>query len=110
MGNEPLCFVRLAVAVARRVAPAPIRFAATAYAPAALFALLLLRERLRVTYRGLEHLLRLSGQLHRVLGLRAIPAHATAWRFVHRHVSPHPMDAALGETVRCGREEVELAS
>ena len=74
MDNELLRFARLSVAVARRVAPGPSRFATSAYAPAALFALLLLRERLRLTYRGLEDLLRLTGQLRRVLGLRAVPA------------------------------------
>ncbi|WP_256337023.1 hypothetical protein [Belnapia rosea] len=36
--NELLRFARLAVVVARRVAPAPSRFATPAYAPAALFA------------------------------------------------------------------------
>jgi hypothetical protein len=70
MDNELLRFVRLAAAVARRVAPLPSRFASPAYAPAALFATLLLRERLRLTYRGLEDLLRLSGQVRRVFGLR----------------------------------------
>ena len=78
MDNEPLRFARLAAAVARRVAPAPSRFATPAYAPAALFAALLLRERLRLTYRGLEDLPRLSGQLRRAFGLRVAPDHSTA--------------------------------
>ena len=60
MDNELLHFARFAAAVARRVAPGPSRFATPAYAPAALFALLLLRERLRLTHRGPEDLLLLS--------------------------------------------------
>ncbi len=42
------------------MAPQLSRFACPAYAPAVLFAALLLRERLRLSYRGLEDLLRLS--------------------------------------------------
>ncbi|MBL6079219.1 hypothetical protein JMJ56_14465, partial [Belnapia sp. T18] len=60
MDNELLRFARLAVTVARRVAPTPSRFATPTYTPASLFALLLLRERLRLTYRGLEDLLCLA--------------------------------------------------
>jgi transposase len=110
MDNELLRFTRIATAVGRRVAPASSRFATRAYAPAALFALLLLRERLRLTYRGLEDLLRLSGQLRRLLGLRAVPDHATVWRFARHHVSPDLLDAALNETVRRARGDIERAS
>lgn len=110
MDNELLRFARLAAAVARRVAPPPSRFARPAYAPAALFAALLLRERLRLTYRGLEDLLRLSGQLRRVFGLRVVPDHSTIWWFARRHVGPGLMDAALGETVRRARGATERAA
>lgn len=110
MDNELLRFVRLAVTVARRVAPTPSRFATPAYAPASLFALLLLRERLRLTYRGLEDLLRLSGQLRRLLGVRDVPDHATVWRFARRHAGPDLLDAALTETVRRARGHAERAS
>ncbi len=103
MDNELLRFARLVAAAARRAAPAPSRFATPAYAPAALLAMLPLRERLRLTYRGLEDLLRLSGQLRRVFGLRAVPDHATLWWFARRHVGPGLLDAALGETVRRAR-------
>ncbi len=88
MDHELLRFSRLAEVVSRHVAPAPSRFATPAYAPAALFALLLLRERLRLTYHGLKDLLRLPGQLRRVFGLRAVPDRATMWRFARRHVGP----------------------
>ena len=103
MDNELLRFARLAAAVARRVALPPSRFARSAYAPAALFAALLLRERLRLTYRGLEDLPRLSGQLRRVFGLRVVPDNATVWWFARRRVEPAMPDAALAETVRRAR-------
>jgi hypothetical protein len=110
MDNELLRFARLAAAVARRAARPPSRFARPAYAPAALFAALLLRERLRLTYRGLEDLLRLSGQLRRVFGLRVVPDHATVWWFARRRVEPGMLDAALAETVRRARGGAERAA
>ena len=64
---------------------------------------LLLRERPRLTYRGLEDLLRLSGPLRRALGLRGVPDHSTFWWFARRHASPAMLDAALAETVRLAR-------
>jgi hypothetical protein len=94
MDNELLRFARLAVTVTRHVAPTPSRFATLAYTPAALFALLLLRERLRLTYRGLEDLLRLSGQLRRVFGLRAIPDYASG--VAVRLPACHPQSAGCG--------------
>lgn len=60
MDNELRRFIWFSAAVACRVAPTPRRFATPAYAPAALLALLLLRERLRPAYHGPEDLLRLS--------------------------------------------------
>jgi hypothetical protein len=110
MDNELLRFARLAAAVARRVAPPPSRFATPAYAPAALLAVLLPRERLRLTYRGLEDLLRLSGPPRRVFGLRVVPDHATVWWFARRHVGPGLLDAALGETVRRARGDIGRAT
>ncbi|HEX8374552.1 MAG TPA: transposase [Geminicoccaceae bacterium] len=103
MDNHLLRFTRLAAAVARRVAPTSSRFAQTTHAPAAMLAALLLRERLRLTYRGLEDLLRLSSPLRRALGLRAVPDHSTLWWFARRHASPDLLDAALVETVRRAR-------
>jgi hypothetical protein len=70
MDNELLRFARLAAA-ACRVAPAPSRFATPACAPAALLAVLLLRERLRLIYLGLEDLLRKRG-FEAVLPARAL--------------------------------------
>ena len=110
MDNELLHFARLAAAVARCAVLPPSRFARPAYAPAALFAAPLLRERLRLTYRGLEDLLRLSGQLRRVFGLRVVPDHATVWRFARRHAGPGVLDAALTDTVRRARGDVGRAA
>jgi hypothetical protein len=103
MDNQLLRFARLAAAVARRASPAPSRYAHPAYPPAALFAALLLRERLRLTYRGLEDLLGLSSQLRRLLGLRRAPDHSTLWWFARQHVGPDLLDAALADTVRRAR-------
>ena len=114
MDNEPLRFARFAAAVARCASPPPNRFARPAHAPAALFAALFaalpLRERLRLTHRGLEDLLRLSGRLRRAFGLRAVAGHATAWRFARRHVGPGLLDAASAETVRRARSGAERAA
>ena len=94
MDNELFRYARLASAVARR-APLPAsRFARPAYAPAALFAALLLRERLRLTNRRWGDLPRLSGQLRRVFGLRVVPDHAGVWWFGRRPVEPGMLDAA----------------
>ncbi len=81
-----------------------------AYTPAALLALLLLRERLRPTYRGLEDLFRLSDQLRRVFDLRFVLDHAMVWRFARHHVSPYLLDADLCETVRRAHRDIECAS
>ncbi len=110
MRNELLGFAHLAAAVARRVAPIPSRFAHSAYAPAALFAALLLRGRLRLTYRGLEDLLRLSAQLRRVLGLHVVPDHSTFWHYARRHVSPELLKAGLSETALRGKSDEERAT
>jgi Transposase DDE domain/Transposase domain (DUF772) len=110
MDNGLLGFARLAAAVARRVAPAPSRSATPTYAPAVLLAALLLRERLRLTYRDLEDLPRLSGRLRRVFGLRVVPDHSTIWWFARRHISPGLLEAALAETVRRARGGVGRAA
>lgn len=69
-----------------------------------------LKTRLRLTYRGLEDLLRLSGPLRRVSGLRVVPDHATVWWFARRRVGPGLLDAALAETVRRARGGAERAA
>ena len=100
MDNELLRFARLAIATARRVVPPRLsRHADPTYHPASLFAVLLLREHLRLTYRGVEDLLGLSGCLRRLFGFRIVPDHSTLWWFGRRHLSPEVIAAALGETV-----------
>jgi hypothetical protein len=42
-----------------------------------------------------------------VLGLRAVPDHATVWRFARHQVSLHLLDTALDKTVRRARGDVE---
>ena len=110
MDNELLRFARLAASVARRASPPTHRLARPAYAPATLFAALLLRERLRLIYRGLEDLLRLSGPPRRAFGLRVVPDHSTVWWFARRRVEPGLLDGALAETVRCARGGAEKAA
>ncbi len=100
MDNELLRFARLAIATARRVVPPRMsRHADPTYHPASLLAALLLREHLRLTYRAVEDLLRLSDRLRRLLGLRIVPDHSTLWWFGRRHLGPDLVAAALGETV-----------
>jgi hypothetical protein len=80
MDNELLRLARLAMVTARRVVPPRLsRHAGPIYHPASLLAALLLRERLRLTYRGVVDLLRLSDRLRRLFGLRIVPDHSTLW-------------------------------
>jgi len=101
MDNQLLCFVRLAHAVARRALPVRLsKYARPAYRPASLFAALLVKEHLRLNYRGLEDLLRISGPLRRLFGFLSVPDHSTFWWFARRWLSPDLVAAALAETVR----------
>ncbi len=100
MDNELLRFARLAMATARRVVPPRLsRHADPVYHPASLLAALLLKEHLRLTYRAAEDLLRLSGRLRRLFGLRIVPDHSTLWWFARRHLGPDLAALALAETV-----------
>ena len=100
MDNELLRFARLAMATARRVVPPRLsRHADPVYHPASLMAALLLKEHLRLTYRAAEDLLRLSGRLRRLFGLRIVPDHSTLWWFARRHLGPDLAALALAETV-----------
>lgn len=100
MDNELLRFARLALATARRVVPVRLsRHADPVYHPASLLAALLLKEHLRLTYRGVEDLLRLSDRLRRLFGLLIVPDHSTLWWFGRRHLSPDVMAVVMRETV-----------
>ena len=100
MDNELLRFARLAIATARRVVPPRLsRHADPTYHPASLLAALLLREHLRLTYRAVEDLLRLSDRLRRTFAFRIVPDHSTLWWFGRRHLGPDLIALALAETV-----------
>jgi hypothetical protein len=100
MDNELLRFARLAMAVACRVVPYRLsKHTDPVYHPASLFAALLLREHLRLTYRGVEDLLRLTDRLRRLFGLRIVPDHSTLWWFGRRHLSTDLIARGLAETV-----------
>jgi hypothetical protein len=100
MDNGFLCFAWLAIATARRVGPVRLsRHADPVYHPASLLAALPLKEHLRLTYRGVEDLLRLSDRLRRLFGLLIVPDHLTLWWFGRRHLSPDVMAAVIRETV-----------
>jgi hypothetical protein len=104
MDNELLRFARASVGVARGCVPLRrTKYAHPVYPATGVFAALLLRERLRLTYRGLEDLLKLSGCLRRLFGLRIVPDHSSLWWFARHHLSPEQIEAALRETVRRAR-------
>lgn len=110
MDNELLRFARLAIATARRIVPLRLsKYADPTYHPASLLAALLLKEQLRLTYRGTEDLLRLSDQLRRLFGLRIVPDHSTLWWFGRRRLSASLIAAALGETVKRAAGKVREA-
>ncbi|MBP2304471.1 transposase [Azospirillum melinis] len=101
MENHLLCFARLAHAVARRALPVLLsKYARPAYRPSSLFAALLVKEHLRLNYRGLEDLLRISGQLRRLFGFLSVPDHSTFWWFARRWLSAELVASPLAETVR----------
>jgi hypothetical protein len=78
LDNQLLRFARLAMATARRVVPPRLsKYADPVYHPASLLAALLLREHLRLTYRGIEDLYGLSDRLRRLFGLHIVPDHST---------------------------------
>jgi hypothetical protein len=100
MKNQLLQFARAAMVVARRCVPSRLtRFAHPTYMPASLFAALLLREHLRLTYRALEDLLRISPPLRRRFGFRIAPDHSTLWWFARRHLGAELVVAALRATI-----------
>jgi hypothetical protein len=78
MIKSPLTLARMALSVARESIPAfPSRFSPRRYSQHQLFALLALREFLKVDYRGLEQILKEWAELRAVLGLAKVPDHST---------------------------------
>ena len=85
MTKSPLAVARQALATARDALPAyPSRFARHDYTQHQLFALLAVRQFLRLDYRGTEQLARDWSDLRRALGLTRVPDHATLQRAADR--------------------------
>lgn len=99
--NQLQAFARLALVVSTRVLPAHgHKFSPKTYTQPQLLACLLLKEHLRVDYRGAQDLLELSDGLREALGLRQAPDHSTLWWFAQHKVTPELLQQALAETVR----------
>ena len=99
--NQLQAFAQLALVVAQRVIPAHShKFAPKTYTQPQLLAALLLKEHLRLDYRGAQDLLELSDGLRSALSLRQAPDHSTLWWFAQHKVTPELLQQALAETVR----------
>lgn len=70
------------------------------YTQPQLLACPLLKEHLRLDYRGAQGLLELSDGPRAALSLRQAPDHSTLWRFARHKVTPGLLQQALAETVR----------
>lgn len=99
--NQLQAFARLALVVARRVMPAHgHKFSPKTYTQPQLLACLLVKEHLRLDYRGAQDLLELSDGLREALSLRQVPDHSTLWWFSQHKLTPELLQQALAETVR----------
>lgn len=99
--NRLQAFAHLALTVAQRVIPAHShKFAPKTYTQPQLLACLLVKEHLRLDYRGAQDLLELSDGLRKALNLRQAPDHSTLWWFAQHKVTPELLQQALAETVR----------
>jgi hypothetical protein len=104
--NQLQVFAQLALSVAQRVIPAHAhKFAPKTYSQPQLLACLLLKEHLRLDYRGAQDLLELSDGLRRALSLRQAPDHSTLWWFAQHKVTAELLQQALEETVHCLDEQ-----
>ena len=78
MTKSPLALARTALATARiALRPYASKFSRHDYTQHQLFALLTIREFLKVDYRGLEEILRDWAELRGALGLKKVPDHST---------------------------------
>jgi hypothetical protein len=78
MTKSPLALARTALATAEvSLRPYSSKFSRHDYTQHQLFALLALREFLKVDYRGLEQILREWAELRDALGLTKVPDHST---------------------------------
>jgi hypothetical protein len=85
MTKSPLALARTALATARiALLPYSSKFSRHDFTQHQLFALLALREFLKVDYRGLEAILRDWAELRDALGLKKVPDHSTLQRAARR--------------------------
>jgi hypothetical protein len=85
MTKSPLALVRTALATAQAALPTfASKFSRHDYTLHQLFALLALREFLKLDYRGLEALLRDWAEIRSALGLDKVPDHSTLQRAARR--------------------------
>jgi hypothetical protein len=85
MTKSPLALARMALSVARESIPAySSKFSRKDFTQHQHFALLALREFLKVDYRGLEQILSEWGELREALGLEKVPDHSTIQKAAER--------------------------
>lgn len=100
--NQLLSFCRLALVVARCSLPERgHKFSPKLYTQPQLLGCLLLKEFLRLDYRGVQDLLEVSDGLRAALGLEQVPDHSTLWWFAQRKLDEDRLQVALAETVHC---------
>ena len=104
MTKSPLALARTALATAKiALLPYSSKFSRHDFTQHQLFALLSLREFLKVDYRGLEQILREWAELREVLGLKKVPDHSTIQKAAERLLEKGgPMTSCGG---RCAARE-----
>ena len=85
MTKSPLAVARMALSVARESIPASSsKSSPRRYTQHQLFALMALRESLKLDYRGLEPVLKEWAELREALGLAKVPDHSTIQKAAER--------------------------
>ena len=85
MTKSPQAVARMPLSVARESIPAySSRFSPRRYTQHQLFALMALREFLKLDYRGLEQVLKEWAELREALGLAEVPDHSTIQKAAER--------------------------
>jgi hypothetical protein len=85
MTKSPLALARQALAVARQALPEySSKYSRKDFTQHQLFALLAVRQFLRLDYRGLEQHLKDWSDLRQALGLRKVPDHSTVQKAADR--------------------------
>jgi hypothetical protein len=97
MTKSPLALARIALSVARDSIPAySSKFSPRRYTQHQLFALLALREFLKVDYRGLEQILKEWAELRDTLGLDEVPDHSTIQKAAERLLQKGGLPTSFG--------------